>query len=68
MKKIDKIIQYFKENMVVGAGGFTGSANPEGPVAGFDPMLGFKKRKTGKYDYRTVNKKYKDWLKNIENK
>ncbi len=31
--------------MVVGAGGFTGSADPKGPTAGFDPVMGLQKRK-----------------------
>ena len=44
-KKIDRIIQIIRENMVVGASGFTGSADPKGPVAGFDPVMGMKKRK-----------------------
>ena len=26
--------------MTVGDGGFTGAADPKGPVAGFDPVLG----------------------------
>lgn len=29
-----------EEGMVVGTGGFTGSADPKGPVAGFDPVMG----------------------------
>lgn len=44
-KKIDRIIQIVRENMVVGAGGFTSSADPKGPTAGFDPVMGLKKRK-----------------------
>jgi hypothetical protein len=28
-----------EESMVVGTGGFTGSADPKGPVAGFDPVM-----------------------------
>lgn len=28
-----------EEGMVVGTGGFTGSADPKGPVAGFDPVM-----------------------------
>jgi hypothetical protein len=28
-----------EEGMVVGTGGFTGSADPKGPVAGFDPLM-----------------------------
>ena len=31
--------KYISENMVVGAGGFTGSADPKGPVAVFDPVM-----------------------------
>ena len=41
--KIDKIIQIIRdlkeEGMVVGAGGFTGAADPKGPVAGYDPVM-----------------------------
>ena len=68
MNKIDKVVKYLRENMVVGSGGFTGSADPAGPVAGFDPVMGFRRRKGGKYDYRTVKKKYKNWVKYLENK
>ena len=28
-----------EEGMVVGTGRFTGSADPKGPVAGFDPVM-----------------------------
>jgi hypothetical protein len=38
-KKIDRIIQIIRENMVVGSGGFTNAADPKGPVAGFDPLI-----------------------------
>ena len=35
-----KIIRnLMEEGMVVGTGGFTGSADPKGPVAGFDPVM-----------------------------
>ena len=51
MEKIDRIIQAFRnlkeEGMVVGTGGFTGSADPKGPVAGFDPVMGKTRRKKG---------------------
>ena len=30
--------------MSAGTGGFTGSANPKGPVAGFDPVMKFDGR------------------------
>ena len=46
--KIDKIIQIIRnlkeEGMVVGAGGFTGSADPKGPVAGYDKPLDGRSR------------------------
>jgi hypothetical protein len=50
MDKVDKLIQIvriLKEEggMVVGAGGFTGSADPKGPVAGYDKVMGFSRRK-----------------------
>ena len=51
----------------VGSGGFTGSADPSGPVAGYDPLISFKKRDAGKVDYRKVPKRYKDWVKSLEN-
>ena len=48
-KKLDKIISIIKEQMVANApgaqGGFSGSAAPKGPVAGFDPVMGTTKRK-----------------------
>lgn len=67
MDKVDKLIQIIRNlkeegGMVVGAGGFTGSADPKGPVAGYDKVMGFTKRK--KYIYggqgsrkRWMNKK-----------
>lgn len=44
-KKLDRIIGIIRENMVVGAGGFTGAADAKGPTAGFDPVISFAKRK-----------------------
>lgn len=44
-KKLDRIIDIIRENMVVGAAGFTGAADPKGPTAGFDPVMGFSGRK-----------------------
>ena len=37
---INIIRTVMQESMVVGTGGFTGSADAKGPVAGFDPMIG----------------------------
>jgi hypothetical protein len=40
-----KIIRNLMEDgMVVGSGGFTGSADPKGPVAGFDPPIKLDRR------------------------
>ena len=46
INKIIDIIRTLKEEgMVVGTGGFSGSANAEGPVAGYDPVMGMSKRR-----------------------
>ena len=48
-KKLDKIISIIREQMVANApgasGGFSGSADPKGPTAGFDPVIGLSRRK-----------------------
>lgn len=56
-KKIDKIIEAFRNHrhlkeeggMVANApgtsGGFSGSSEPKGPTAGFDPVIGLSRRK-----------------------
>ena len=48
-KKIDWIISIIREQMVANApgaqGGFSGSADAKGPVAGFDPVMGLRKRR-----------------------
>ena len=48
---VDKIIniirnQKLNENMVVGTGGFSGSSDPKGPVAGYDKVMSLMKRKS----------------------
>lgn len=45
-----------EEGMVVGTGGFTGSADPKGPVAGFDPLMKSKP----KILRRSLSKKKKE--------
>jgi hypothetical protein len=64
-KKLDKIISIIKEQMVAnapgGSGGFSGSADPKGPVAGFDPVIGLSRRK--KYASLGVGSR-KRWMKN----
>ena len=56
LEKICQMVRTLKESptMSVGAGGYTGSADPKGPVAGYDPVL-------GKVDRR--NKKQKNYPK-----
>ncbi len=61
-KKLDWIISIVREEMMAaGAGGFTGSADPKGPVAGFDPVMGFTRRK--KYASLGTGSR-KRWMKN----
>lgn len=71
MKKIDRIIHTIREMMVANAsgsqGGFSGSADPSGPVAGFDPTNNFMGRR-GRVDYRKVPSTYKKWIKSFYNK
>ncbi len=44
----DRIIKLIREMMSIGgtasAPGFSGKANPKGPVAGFDPALDLRKK------------------------
>ena len=56
LDKICQMVRTLKESptMSVGAGGYTGSADATGPVAGYDPVL-------GKVDRR--NKKQKNYPK-----
>lgn len=49
-KKLERIISIIREEMMAanppgGSGGFSGSANPKGPTAGFDPVTGLARRK-----------------------
>ena len=63
-KKLDKIISIIREQMVANApgasGGFSGSADPKGPVAGFDPVIGLARRK--KYASLSAGSR-KRWMK-----
>lgn len=65
MEKIDKIIQFIREDMMVaGNGGFTQDSPAEGPTAGVDAHLGpLRKRKDGEID-RRIKWMYKHWLGN----
>lgn len=63
--KLDKLIKIIREQMVTGsnasAAGFSGSADPKGPVAGFDPVM-------GKVQKRFWKGKRKPWLDYLKNK
>ena len=51
LDKICRMIRTLKEEgptMSVGAGGYTGAADPKGPVAGYDPVLGRVDRRNKK--------------------
>lgn len=64
-KKLDRIIKIIREQMVTGstatAAGFSGSADPKGPTAGFDPVMSLVRRK--KYASLGVGSR-KRWMKN----
>ena len=53
LERICEMVRSLKEEggptMAVGAGGYTGSADSKGPVAGYDPVL-------GKVDRRNKNR------------
>ena len=52
LDRICQMVRTLKESptMAVGAGGYTSAADPKGPVAGYDPVL-------GKVDRRNKNKR-----------
>jgi len=64
MERIDKFIQMIREQMVAnapgGSGGFSGSSDPKGPTAGFDPVMRLTRRK--KYASLGVGSR-KRWMK-----
>ena len=69
MKPVDKIISFFREEGMMtanppgGSGGFSSSADAKGPVAGFDPLVGKKKRRPtpiGRYGTRRTWKKKRE--------
>lgn len=67
MNNIDRVIQIIRENMVANApgsgGGFSGSSDKNGPVAGFDPILDGRKR-----IMRKLPKEYSKFLRNSTKK
>ena len=52
---ITRSLKALREEMSVGAGGYTGAADPKGPVAGYDPVLNrVDRRKTVSYTHLTL--------------
>lgn len=62
MKKIDKIIEIIRENMVVGGEVPTNNIG-SGNIKTFDPVMSFRRRKNGNIDGRSVSERYKRWIK-----
>ena len=68
LERICKMVRTLKEEgptMSVGAGGYTGAADPKGPVAGYDPGLAKEDRRNKKqrnYPKEYVQR-YRDGLK-----
>ena len=62
MKPIDRIISFFREEGMMtanppgGSGGFSGSADPKGPTAGYDPLMSAKPIKRKPKDIKS------DWI------
>jgi hypothetical protein len=71
MSKIDRVIQYFRNlkeeaPTMSSDGGNLPTNNISGPgIDRFDPVIGFRKRRGGKIDGRSVAKKYKNWMKSL---
>lgn len=63
MKKIDKIIEIIRENMVTDSVPTNNISG--GDIATFDPLMAFKRRKNGKVDGRGASEKYKKWLRSL---
>ena len=68
LEKICKIVRTLKEEgptMSVGAGGYTGAADPTGPVAGYDPVLGKVDRRKKKA--KNYPKEYVQMYRDLQN-
>ena len=68
LEKICEMVRSLKEEggptMSGGAGGYTGSADPKGPVAGYDPVLGKVDRRNKKQ--RNYPKEYVQMYRDLE--
>ena len=61
LDRICQMVRTLKESptMAVGAGGYTGSADAKGPVAGLDPKIDLRKRNQKNYNKEYV-RMYRD--------
>jgi hypothetical protein len=59
MKKIERIIELIRENMMASSMPINNISS--GNIAKFDPVIGLRKRKNGKVD-RRVRKSWKNWI------
>ena len=68
LERICEMVRSLKEEggptMSVGAGGYTGSADATGPVAGYDPVLGKVDRRNKKQ--RNYPKEYVQMYRDLE--
>ena len=62
---ITRSLKALREEMSVGAGGYTGAADPKGPVAGYDPVLGKVDRR--KKNAKNYPKEYVQMYRDLQN-
>ena len=62
---ITRSLKALREEMTVGAGGYTGAADPKGPVAGYDPVLGKVDRRKKKA--KNYPKEYVQMYRDLQN-
>ena len=68
LDRICQMVRTLKEEgptMSVGAGGYTGAADPKGPVAGYDPVLGKVDRRKKKA--KNYPKEYVQMYRDLQN-
>ena len=68
LERICKMVRTLKEEgptMSVGAGGYTSAADPKGPVAGYDPVLGKVDRRKKKA--KNYPKEYVQMYRDLQN-
>ncbi len=69
LERICEMVRSLKEEggptMSVGAGGYTGAADPKGPVAGYDPVLGKVDRRKKKA--KNYPKEYVQMYRDLQN-